>query len=88
MLGEEWCLVLGRLSFTHYPLPFRMNNKKKGKSVEKSLGLECGLEIPKFLREYKNLLSEDSVFRKSMRKELETGFEEEEKPAVVVVVLL
>ena len=59
-----------------------MNNKKKG------LGLECGLEIPKFLREYKNLLSEDSVFRKSMRKELETGFEEEEKPAVVVVVLL
>ena len=65
-----------------------MNNKKKGKSVEKSLGLECGLEIPKFLREYKNLLSEDSVFRKSMRKELETGFEEEEKPAGVVVVLL
>ena len=62
-----------------------MNNKKKGKSVEKSLGLECGLEIPKFLREYKNLLSEDSVFRKSMRKEMETGFEEESRPPVVVV---
>ena len=53
-----------------------MNNKKKGKSVEKSLGLECGLEIPKFLREYKNLLCEDYVLRKSLRKELDTGFEE------------
>lgn len=49
---------------------------RKPHKSKPTLGLECGLEIPKFLQDYKNMLGENSVFSKQLRKERESGFQE------------
>ena len=38
--------------------------------------LECSLEIPKFLQGYKDMLGENSVFSKQLRKERDSGYDE------------
>lgn len=51
-----------------------MSDRNKGKPLSKSLGLECGLTIPKFLQPYQDMLGKDSVFRASIHSEREDGF--------------
>lgn len=52
-----------------------MSDRNKGKQLSKSLGLECGLTIPKFLQPYQDMLGKDSVFRATMHSEREEAFD-------------
>ena len=51
-----------------------MSDRNKRKPLSKSLGLECGLTIPKFLQPYQDMLGKDSVFRTSVQSEREDAF--------------
>lgn len=48
------------------------------KSTKPTLGLDCGLSIPKFLQPYQDMLGDNSVFKDQVRKQREEAWESQQ----------
>lgn len=52
---------------------------RRNHSSKPSLGLDCGLTVPKFLQPYQDMLGENSVFKSQIRKEKEEAWDNQQE---------